>query len=310
MKKVILGRTGLKTTIMGLGGGGPSRLGSRSGGDPEAVVRKALELGINFIDSSEVYGTEEAIGKAIKGYRRQDLILSTKFMYRRDGERLRAARLEEALDKSLARLGTDYADIYHIHAVLPHDYDYTVEEYYPALQELKKKGKLRFTGITEMFGQDTGHMMLSRAAESGIWDVIMTGFNILNQSARERVLDAARTHGIGTLCMFAVRRALRSWDAVRPFLQQLSEAGEIDPALAQADDLLPAFTDGHIETSLPDLAYRFARDEEDMDVILSGTGNAGHLEENYRSLTAPPLPEAVRVRLRRLFSRAVSSSAQ
>jgi aryl-alcohol dehydrogenase-like predicted oxidoreductase len=110
--------------------------------------------------------------------------------------------------------------------------------------------------------------------------------------------------------MFAVRRALRSWETLRPFLQQLAEAGEIDAALAQAGDLLRAFTDGHIETSLPDLAYRFVRDEEQLDVILSGTGNVEHLEKNYRSLTAPPLPEAVRDRLQRLFSRAVSSSAQ
>lgn len=296
---------------MGLGGGGPSRLGSSwDSGDPEAVVRRAVELGINFIDTSEVYGTEEAVGRGIGGTKRDDLILSTKFMYRQDGVFRNPSKIEPALDDSLKRLGTDYVDIYHIHAVFPDDYEHAETEYYPELIRLKEKGKIRFTGITEMFSQDTGHAMLSKATQSGVWDVIMVGFNILNQSARERVLAPARGHDMGTLCMFAVRKALRSWEAVMPFLQKLLEAGEIDRAVLDPEDPQSAFTKGKIDTALPDLAYRFARDEDNLHVILSGTGNVAHLEENYRSLTAAPLPVEVTAPLRELFRSAVSSSGQ
>ncbi len=311
METVRLGRTGLQATRMGLGGGGPSKLGSGlSDGDPEAVVRKALELGVNFIDTSEVYGTEEAVGRGIADVPRDKIVLSTKFMYRREDTLRRPEELEPALDNSLKRLGTDYVDIYHIHAVAPDHYQYVESELFPELKRLQEKGKVRFTGITEMFSHDTEHTMLQQAVRSGVWDVIMVGFNLLNQSGRERVLKPARTHDMGTLCMFAVRKALRSWEAVVPFLQQLVESAELDAGKINFNDIRGTFTQGLIETTLPDLAYRFVQAEKDFDVILSGTGNLAHIEENYRSFNTGPLPEALVTHLRSLFQDAQSASGQ
>ena len=70
--------------------------------------------------------------------------------------------------------------------------------------------KLRFIGITEGFNSDSGHDMLQRALQDDVWDVMMVGFNILNQSARERVFPTAMEKNVGILIMFAVRRALSS----------------------------------------------------------------------------------------------------
>ena len=81
MEYTILGRTGLKVSVMGIGGGGPSGLGQYSGKSKEesmALVRQALDAGINFFDTSEVYRTEDIIGEAIKGIDRESLVLSTK----------------------------------------------------------------------------------------------------------------------------------------------------------------------------------------------------------------------------------------
>ena len=81
MDYVTLGRTGLKASVMGLGAGGPSRIGKGTGKATEesvAVVRHALDNGINIIDTAEFYRTEKIVGEAIKGYDRESIILSTK----------------------------------------------------------------------------------------------------------------------------------------------------------------------------------------------------------------------------------------
>lgn len=122
MEQVTLGRTGLKVSVMGLGAGGDSRLGLQ--GDAASatqLVRLALERGITFIDTAEAYGTEEVIGRALRGVTRSSVVLSTKkttFSTQPLDERSVIASLEA----SLRRLGTDYVDIYHLHGVAPQDY--------------------------------------------------------------------------------------------------------------------------------------------------------------------------------------------
>src|SRR6187402_3606440 len=79
MQQVVLGRTGLNVSVMGLGGGGDSRLGVKTdGAEATRLVRVALDQGVNFIDTAEAYGTEEVIGWALADVRRSDVVLSTK----------------------------------------------------------------------------------------------------------------------------------------------------------------------------------------------------------------------------------------
>ena len=309
MRYTTLGRTGLRTSIMGLGGGGPSRLGRKTGSgedDSASIVREAVASGVNLIDTAESYDTEMVIGRAIEDLDRESIIISTKkFTLRPFG----IDEVGRSLGASLKRLGTDYVDIYHLHAVTPGSYDELVEEVYPVLENLRDEGTIRHIGITEHFNRDPGHTMLRRAVGDGLWDVMMVGFNILNQSARD-VLEEAGRRGIGTLVMFAVRRALWDTSKLREVLEELISRGEVDSPDVDLDDPLGFLIREGGAASLPDAAYRFCRDEPGVDVVLSGTGNPVHLRENIASFSRPPLPEAHVERLRHIFRRSTSVTGQ
>ncbi len=208
MEYTTLGRTGLNVSIMGVGCGGPSRIGQTTGNTEEqsiAVVKHALESGINFIDTAEVYRTEKIVGQAIKGFERDNLVISTK---KSTWGTLKPKDVLKSLERSLNNLGTNYIDIYHLHGVILEDYEYLYSEIVPTLLELRDQGKIHHVGITERFNPDPHHSMLERALQDDIWDVMMVGFNILNQSARNRVFAKTIEKNIGILIMFAVRLAL------------------------------------------------------------------------------------------------------
>ncbi|MGC4044065.1 MAG: aldo/keto reductase [Armatimonas sp.] len=295
MEFTTLGRTGLRVSRMGLGCGGHSRLGLGVGKDEASaisVVRHSLELGVNFIDTAEGYGTETAVGKALVGVPRDRVVLSTKLSSRTDDGYTTPEELKARTEGCLERLQTDYVDILHLHGVRAEHYAYCTETLVPALQELRDAGKVRFIGITEAFGPDPQHAMLGPAVQNDdFWDVVMVGFNVLNQSARERILAHTQAKNIGTLCMFAVRRVLSQPEALQALLKELIEAGKVS---TEALTALPA---GDITS----LCYRFCRDEPGMDVILSGTSNLSHLEANAAALLEPPLPAEQTELLKRVF---------
>lgn len=305
MEQVTLGRTGLRVGVMGLGAGGHSRLGKNTGkteAESIAVVRRALELGANLIDTAEVYGTEEIVGKALADVPRDSYVLSTK-KGARDGDRLISAdEYRTGVDAGLQRLGHDYVDILHVHGVLPHDYEHVRNEIIPVLLELRDAGKVRWLGITENFGSDPTHKSLTTALQDKVWDVMMIGFNLLNQSARESLLPETQAQNVGTLCMFAVRRALSQPDALKELIAQLIANGEIDLTGYNPDAPLDFLTAPGVATSLTEAAYRYCRYEPGMDVVLSGTGSINHLEDNARALQMPPLPQDALDRVNKLFA--------
>ena len=165
-------------------------------------------------------------------------------------------------------------------------------------------------GITEAFGSDTGHEMMSAAVRDGCWDVIMVGFNILNQSARERVLVETRKKNIGVLDMFAVRSDLSRSERLKTTIAKLLGEGRIKPTDIDAVSGLDFLISSGEAASIPEAAYRFCRAEPGIHVVLSGTGNIHHLEENVASILRPPLKDSTRQRLMRLFEGVDSVSAQ
>ncbi len=301
MNRVVLGRTGLRVSVLGLGGGGDSRLGTGriAEADSLRLVRAAIERGVSFFDTAEAYGTEGLLGKALREVPRDSVVLSTKKTTRLD-KPISAADVVSSLHASLERLGTDHVDIYHLHGVLPDQYADLRERIVPVLLRLREQGKIRFLGITEAFAADPAHRMLEQALRDDLWDVVMVGHNLLNQSARTSVFPATRQKNVGTLIMFAVRRALSRPERLKELLADLAKRGKVPPELA-AEGLDGLLRGEHV-VSLPDIAYRFCRDEPGAHVVLSGTSSVEHLLENVRSIEAPPLSSATRDRLIAAFA--------
>jgi aryl-alcohol dehydrogenase-like predicted oxidoreductase len=309
MEKTRLGRTGLSVSVAGLGCGGHSRLGLGTGGSPRhavSVVKAAMDAGINFIDTARVYGTEAIVGQAIAG-RRDQVVLSTKLPVVQPGtsalgaQHVPAADFIASVEDSLQRLGTDHIDILHLHGVVASQYEYCLNELVPAMQQLQQQGKIRFLGLTERFIFDPQHSMLTRALQDDCWDVFMVGFNLINQSARQRILQKTADKNIGVLNMFAVRRALSRPEALLQLITEMADNELIDATRFDLRDPLGFLLDDSDADTIVEAAYRFCRHQRGVDVVLTGTGNTGHLNENAAAIQKGPLPGPCVARLQELF---------
>ena len=300
-----LGATGLTVTALGLGCGGPSRLGLSGGAQEESaaeVIDLALRNGINFVDTAEAYGNEEVVGRSLSG-RRNHVVLCTKVTARNRDGRLSPAEFTRRAEECLQRLATDCVDVLYVHGVSPEDYDFTVSEILPAAELLRAGGKVKHVGVTEAFGGDTDHAMLRRAAAEPRWEVLMVGFNLLNQGAITSVIGPAAARGAGIVIMFAVRRALRDAGTLAAAIADLvSRDPGGDCARCEAEEPLAAFLERSSIASVPDAAYRFCLHTPGVHSVLSGTGSVEHLQSNLASAQAPPLPAAVTARLQRQFA--------
>jgi aryl-alcohol dehydrogenase-like predicted oxidoreductase len=303
-----LGRTGLRVSVAGLGCGGPSRLGQAYGASKAEsihVVHRALDLGINIVDTAEAYRTEEIVGEALAEANRQEVVISTKkgVWDWQKKQLCTPQEFLEGIEASLRRLRTEAIDLFHFHGLAADHVDYAVSEIVPVIRLAQSQGKIRFLAASEVFNADRTHLMLPRAIAAECFDVVMVGFNLLNPSARHSVLPETRRLGIGTLVMFAVRRALSDPERLEDLLAQLHADGSI-PGDVHAASLLALLGD------IRDAAYRFCVHEPGVDVVLTGTGKPDHLEQNVRSLTAPPLSLEHRDRLRALFGHIDHVTAQ
>jgi len=304
MKYTILGRTGLKVSVAGLGSGGHSRLGQATGRSEKesiALVRQALDLGINLIDTAEAYGTESIVGKAIESVPRDRIIISTKKHLPSPDHPNPLAEVRKSLEQSLRKLRIDTIDIYHAHGVNPDRYRYTRDVLAPILWKMREEGKIRFIGVTEYFGRDTGHRMLQAALEEDCWDVVMPGFNILNPSARDRVFKKTMEKNIGVLVMYAVRSALSQPDRVHKVVSVLKQKGAIPTDCGDSQNPFSFLIGKGKASTLPEAAYRFCRHEPGVHVVLTGTGNPEHLKANIEALSKPPLPKRDLQRLKEIF---------
>lgn len=301
-----LGNTGLNVSVAGLGCGGNSRLGLGRGASFDecvAVARAAIDLGVNFLDTAEVYGTEEIVGAAVRSYDRDRLVISTKALFK--GSDDTEETVMRRVEASLKRLGLDYVDVFHFHAVGPAAYEHHRDVLAPALLKLKEQGKVRHVGITETGPRDPEQKMLARAVEEAPWEVIMLAYSLVNQGARHKVFPVTVRRGIGTLLMFVVRNIFSNEAYRRDVFAKLVEQGLLDASVLSdansgGDPLAFLVSEGGAE-SITDAAYRYARHERGADVILFGTGNKAHVKANVDSILRPPLPAPVIERLHATF---------
>lgn len=173
-----------------------------------ALVRQAFDLGVNFFDTAEWYGTERIVGAAIAEMPRDRLVISTKKTLPPVDHPDPGAEVSKSVEQSLKALRTDYVDIYHVHGVYPGEYHYVKERLLPAFVQMRQQGKIRSVGITERFPADPTHQVLLEALQDDCWDVIMAGFNLLNPCARKNLFRLTQKQRVGVLNMYAVRRGL------------------------------------------------------------------------------------------------------
>ncbi|MFC1756630.1 aldo/keto reductase [Patescibacteria group bacterium] len=214
MKYRKLGRTNLQVSELGFGAwaiGGALKLGEQSlsygqtsNKESLRALRVAMDNGINFFDTADIYGdglSEQLIGQAIKG-RRGEVVVATKVgnVVKRDELRfdLSYSHIVEACEKSLKRLGTDYIDLYQLH--FPPESD----EYLEALGELKKEGKIRFAGVSIAHQFDKAKQFM----ESEVIDTLLLYYNLLLRTAEDVVLNHARRHNIGIIVASPLSRGL------------------------------------------------------------------------------------------------------
>jgi aryl-alcohol dehydrogenase-like predicted oxidoreductase len=171
-----------------------------------AHVRCAIDLGINFFDTAEWYGTEVVVGKAIAGVPRDrlgDLHQEKHRAGRSFGDPDKEIR--RALEQSLKNLRTDYVDVYHVHGAEPKDYATPSSATCRRCCGCVNEGKFAPWGSPNDFVVDSSHQMVERAARDNYWDVVMVGFNLLNPCARRNIFSLTTSNGVGVLVSYALR---------------------------------------------------------------------------------------------------------
>jgi aryl-alcohol dehydrogenase-like predicted oxidoreductase len=195
-----LGAQGLETSAMGLGCMGMSEFyGDRSDrAESVATIHRALELGVTFLDTADMYGprtNEELVGKAIAG-KRDQFVIATKFGIVRDandplkrGINGRPEYVRAAVEGSLARLGVETIDLYYQHRVDPNT---PIEDTVGAMADLVREGKIRYIGLSE-----AGPETLRRAHGVHPISALQTEYSLWSRDAEDEIIPTCRALGIG-----------------------------------------------------------------------------------------------------------------
>ena len=199
MQKRTLGKSGLVVSAMGLGCMGMSEFyGDTDDQESIATVHRALEMGVNFLDTADMYGpykNEELVGRAVRG-RRDEVIIATKFGIVRDpanpnvrGVSGKPDYVRSSCEGSLKRLGVETIDLYYQHRVDPQT---PIEETVYAMAELVREGKVRYLGLSE-----AGTETLRRACGVHPITALQTEYSLWSRDPEDDILPTCRELGVG-----------------------------------------------------------------------------------------------------------------
>ncbi len=285
-----LGRSGLQVSVVGLG---CNNFGMRCDKEQSAaVVQKALELGITFFDTADIYGgtrSEEFLGAAL-GPRRREVVVATKFAGPVGGGVLNKGtsrrHLIQAAEDSLTRLGTDWIDLYQIHFPDPST---PIEETLRAMDDLVRAGKVRYTGCSNFSGwQIAEAQWTARSLHFSPLVSAQNEYNLLDRRIEREVVPACNAYGLGVLPYFPLASG---------FLTGKYHRGEVPPegtrlaawgargqqflSVRNFDVLerLQAVADSHGK-SMTELAIGWLAGQPHVASVIAGATKAEQVEQN------------------------------
>ncbi len=279
--------------------------GQTSEADGIAMTHAALDAGINFVDTANVYNqgaSEICVGKALKG-RRDKVILATK-VNGRTGEDINEAGLSRwniirACEASLKRLDTDYIDLYYLHAP---DYGTPIEETLAAMDTLMRHGKIRYYGFSN-YASWQACEILWKAEKLGIPRPIASQnvYNLITRGLDDEFIPFAKHHDIGIVVYNPIAAGLlagkhvygdRPTEGTRFALSANYAARYWNERNFEALDKLIGIAGG-AGLSILELAYRFVAAEDSVTSILSGVSKMEQLQQNLAVLDGPALTQDV-----------------
>jgi len=319
MQRRKLGRTGLDISVLGFGAGAVGGLMTKgAAADQERAIARAVDQGINYIDTASIYGNGESernLGRVLKALK-PNIVLGTKVRLKAADRKRVAAFVAESMDASLKRLDRDHVDLLQLHnplvAIDADDHmaiEIALNEVVPALQALVKAGKTRFIGFSGV-GEPAA---LLKAVESKSFDTMQVVYNALNPSAGgpmpqwsdgrapgldySRVLERTKTNDMGTIIIRALAGgALAGTDDRHPLAMQvvppIGSAPDFAGDVARAKTLEPLVKESG-SSSLAEMAQRFVISNPNVTTMLVGYSTLDQLDQAIAAVAKGPLSPAI-----------------
>jgi aryl-alcohol dehydrogenase-like predicted oxidoreductase len=314
------GRTELKLSVLGFGCGAVGGLMVRGAStDQERTIARAVDAGVNYFDTAVQYGDGESetnLGRILQALKPANVVVGTKVrLLPGDFGRIGDA-IMQSLDASLKRLRREQVDILHLHNEITasgggkaYSVAQVLGEAVPAMERLRRDGKLRFLGLTGI--GDTA--ALSRVIDSGVFQSAQVVYNMLNPSAAAalpqgypaqdygRLFDRTQAAGVGVIAIRVLAGGALSGSAERhpiasPPPEPIGSALSFDADVARARRLMPLVTEG-FAASLTEAATRFAISHPAIGTILVGMATPQEFEDSLAAVEKGPLPPAALDRL-------------
>lgn len=299
MKNRKLGSQGLIVSELGLGCMGMSEFyGTADETESIATLHRALDLGVTFLDTADVYGIDGAnellIGKTIAD-QRDRIVLATKFGIERTKEAMIGINgspeyVHQACDASLQRLGFDYIDLYYLHRV---DLRVPIEETVGAMAELVKEGKVRFIGLSEVSAET-----LRRAHAIHPITALQTEYSLWSRDPEDEILPAVRELGIGFVPYSPLGRGFLSGTLTSPDQLAPDDFRRTSPRFQGENfyknlDLVERVKEIAVEKGVTpgQLALAWLLSQGDDIVPIPGTKRRQYLEENVAAVDITLTPE-------------------
>ncbi len=295
-----LGSQGLQVSALGLGCMGMSQ--SYGPGDEQesiSTVHRALDLGLDFFDTAEVYGpfvNEELLGRALKGVRDR-AIIATKFGFRIEGGKIiatdsRPAHVREVAEASLRRLGTDRIDLLYQHRVDP---AVPIEDVVGAMSDLVREGKIRFLGLSE-----AGETTIRRAHSTHPISALQSEYSLWERNLEPKIMPLLRELGIGLVPFSPLGRGFLTGTAKRAEEYPENDFRRGDPrfqgknfdANMQAASVVQNIAT-HKGAKPGQIALAWLLQKGDDIVPIPGTKRRTYLDENIAAVSLKLTPDEI-----------------